>query len=97
MDNFNKNREEEINKAILEWLIKKKYSSVIDPFLNDTGLKSDNMAKDNILERKWGTIILLQKKVSDLENQIKNLTEELSTNLSTLYNKKDVESFVCFY
>ena len=97
MDNFNKNREEEINKAILEWLIKKNYSTTIDPFLNDTGLKSDNAAKDNMLERKWGTIILLQKKVLDLENQVKNLTDELSSKSSSSLMKKDVDSYVLFY
>ena len=98
MDNLNKNREEEINKAILEWLIKKNYSSTIENFLNETGLKADNTAKDNILERKWGTIILLQKKVSDLEIQLKNLSDELSTkSSSSSTTKKDIESFVNFH
>ena len=97
MDNFNKNREEEINKAILEWIIKKNYSNSIEPFLNDTGLKAENSAKDNMLERKWGTIILLQKKVLDLENQLKNLSDELSLKSSSSYStKKDLESFVLF-
>jgi hypothetical protein len=95
MDTFNRNREEEINKAILEWLIKRNYTTAIEPFLNDTGLKRENAPKDNILERKWGTIIILQKKVSDLETQVKNLTEELSTRSSTSSSaRKDIESFV---
>ena len=50
-----------------------------------------------MLERKWGTIILLQKKVLDLENQLKNLSDELSLKSSSSYStKKDLESFVLF-
>lgn len=95
MDTFNRSREEEINKAILEWLIKRNYTTTIDSFLNDTGLRKENASKDNILERKWGTIIILQKKVSDLETQVKNLTDELSTRSSNSSAiKRDVESFV---
>lgn len=72
-----KTKDEEINKAILEWLIIKNYTSAIDPFLAETGLKKEDATKGGTLEKKWGTILVMQSKVTNLENQVKNLKEEL--------------------
>ena len=42
-----KKREEEINKCILEYLILKKYTNSISPFMQDTGLKESDASKGN--------------------------------------------------
>ena len=63
-----KKREEEINKCILEYLITKKYTNCVAPFLQDTGLKESDATTGNKLEKKWGTLLSLQKKISDLES-----------------------------
>ena len=57
-----KKREEEINKCILEYLINKKYNNSIEPFTKDTGLITTDATTRNKLEKKWGTLLSLQKK-----------------------------------
>ncbi len=89
-----KKREEEINKCILEYLITKKYTNSISPFMQDTGLKESDASKGNKLEKKWGTLLSLQKKISDLENEVKQLKEDLENGGNGLSEKakKDAES-----
>ena len=89
-----KKREEEINKCILEYLISKKYTNSIEPFLTDTGLKQSDATTGNKLEKKWGTLLSLQKKISDLENEVKQLKEDLESGGKGLSDKakKEAES-----
>ena len=89
-----KKREEEINKCILEYLINKKYTNSVDPFIKDTGLNRSDATTGNKLEKKWGTLLSLQKKISDLENEVKQLKEDLERGGAGLSDKakKDAES-----
>ena len=89
-----KKREEEINKCILEYLITKKYTNSISPFMQDTGLKESDASKGNKLEKKWGTLLSLQKKISDLESEVKQLKEDLENGGNGLSEKakKEAES-----
>jgi hypothetical protein len=93
-------KDEEINKAILEWLTTKKYQQSLEAFMADTNLKPEDATKNNALEKRWGTILTLQKRVSDLENQNKQLKEDLDKigsgggNLELF--KKENESMVKF-
>ena len=89
-----KKREEEINKSILEYLILKKYTNSISPFLQDTGLKQSDASTGNKLEKKWGTLLSLQKKISDLESEVKQLKEDLENGGKGLSDKakKEAES-----
>ena len=89
-----KKREDEINKCILEYLILKKYNNSIEPFLKDTGLKQTDATTGNKLEKKWGTLLSLQKKISDLENEVKQLKEDLENGGTGLSDKakKEAES-----
>ncbi len=72
-----KMKDDEINKAVLEWMISKNYKSAIDPFLAETSLKREEASKGNALEKKWGTILIMQSKISNLEHQVKQLKEDL--------------------
>ncbi len=98
-------REEEINKAILEWLIAKKYTNSVDQFVTETKLKKEDCSKNNSLEKRWGTILTLQKKVTDLETQVKTLKEELeragtdglNNGVAKKVNESMVLSFYKFY
>ena len=89
-----KKREEEINKCILEYLITKKYTNCVAPFLQDTGLKESDATTGNKLEKKWGTLLSLQKKISDLESEVKQLKEDLENGGNGLSDKakKEAES-----
>ena len=82
-----KKREEEINKCILEYLITKKYTNSIEPFMQDTGLKQTDASTGNRLEKKWGTLLSLQKKISDLESEVKQLKEDLENGGTGLSEK----------
>jgi len=72
-----KGQDEEINKAILEWLILKNFNNSVESFLSETNLKKEEAAKGHSLEKRWGTILTLQKKVCDLETQVKTIKEDL--------------------
>ena len=94
-----KGKDDEINKVILEWMINKNYTSAVDSFINDTGLKKEDASKGSALEKRWGTILTLQKKVSELESQVKQLKEDLEKagtggGISTGVVKKENESMV---
>ena len=97
MDRIPKNKDEEINKAIVEWLVNKNYINSQQAFLADTNLKLEDATKGNALEKRWGTILTLQKKISDLENQNKQLKEDLEragTGDTTEILKRENESMV---
>ena len=89
-----KKREDEINKCILEYLINKKYNNSIEPFIKDTGIQRSDDSTGNKLEKKWSTLLSLQKKISDLENEVKQLKEDLERGAGGLSDKakKDAES-----
>ena len=87
-----KKREDEINKCILEYLINKKYNNSIEPFTKDTGLKTSDATTGNKLEKKWGTLLSLQKKISDLENEVKQLKEDLERGGAGLSDKAKKEA-----
>ena len=87
-----KKREEEINKSILEYLINKNYTNSIEPFMKDTNLNNSDATKGNKLEKKWGTLLSLQKKISDLENEVKQLKEDLERGGAGLSDKAKKEA-----
>ena len=87
-----KKREEEINKCILEYLINKKYTNSVEPFMKDTGLKNTDATTGNKLEKKWGTLLSLQKKISDLESEVKQLKEDLERGGAGLSDKAKKEA-----
>ena len=87
-----KKREEEINKCILEYLINKKYNNSIEPFMKDAGIQRTDATTGNKLEKKWGTLLSLQKKISDLESEVKQLKEDLERGGAGLSEKAKKEA-----
>ncbi len=71
------NKEKEINKAIIEWLNTKNYKKTLDSFLDETCLQNSDGTSGNQLEKKWGTILQMQKKLNEQEAFIKQLKEDL--------------------
>ncbi|TFL07527.1 dynein regulator [Pterulicium gracile] len=73
---------EELHKSILEYLHANNFSAAFSALQEDTGTKyiPDPKAKyAGLLEKKWTSVIRLQKKIMDLENRNAALQEELST------------------
>lgn len=70
-------KEEEINKSILEWLLAKNYTNAAEGLMTDANLTKEDATSGARLEKKWNAILILQKKVNDLEAQVKQLKEDL--------------------
>lgn len=75
-------QKDELNSAILEYLLKHKYMQSAASFCEDTGLEMPDSGEisgakmKDILEKKWTSIVKLTKQKMDLEKQIKYLKEE---------------------
>lgn len=66
----------EIAKAISEWMQTHNLNTSLESFLKETSISQDDIPKTKILEKKWTTILTMQKKVTDLEQKLKNVKEE---------------------
>lgn len=71
------NKETEINKAIIEWLKNLGFDKSYNALLEETGLSQDDIPKTKVLDKKWNTILIMQKKINDLELELKNIKEEV--------------------
>ena len=71
------NKEKEINKAIIEWMKSKNYKKSLEIFTDECGLNISDGTSGNQLEKKWGTILQMQKKLNEQEAYIKQLKEDL--------------------
>lgn len=70
---------EELNYAIADYLQSQGCSQALEAFRRESDLKlEDNFSKYNgLLERKWTTVIRLQKKVMDLEAKLSEMQKEV--------------------
>lgn len=85
----------EIGKAVVEWIANLGFSSTANTLSSDLGLTSNDIPKTKVLEKKWTTILILQKKVIDLEAQLKTIKDDVeSASISgTQYKaKKDTDT-----
>jgi hypothetical protein len=71
------NKEKEINKAIIEWMKTKNYKNSLEIFTEECCLQISDATTGNQLEKKWGTIIQMQKKLNEQEAYLKQLKEDL--------------------
>lgn len=74
---------DELNRAIAEYLSAHNYRQTLDSFLQESEISADELAsvadKRNagVLEKKWTTVVRLQKKIAELEQTVKKRDEEL--------------------
>ena len=82
-------QKEELNKAILEYLHSNNFTKSAENFEVEAQVQFDPSSKksgvSDILEKKWISIIRLQKKIHEHESKIEQITSEL--NSSSKYNK----------
>lgn len=73
-------QKQELNTAIASYLSSNGFKAAHDEFVKQLGdgeLCSSAGGEANILERKWTTVVRLQKRVIDLEAQVKQLESDL--------------------
>jgi len=70
-------QKEELNKAILDYLKTCNLAATVEAFQKETEIEELDPKKSGLLEKKWTSVIRLQKKVMDLETQVSQLKEEI--------------------
>lgn len=82
-------QQSELNKAIIQYLqpiCSQENNEVLDKLTSMLKIESTELdgsdIVDNYLEKKWSTVLRLQKKIIDLENEIHNLTNIINTTNS---------------
>jgi len=68
-------QKDELNQAILEYLMKNRFDGAAQAFCDEAGVQPPetevpSMKKD-LLEKKWTSVVRLKKQVMELEKQIK--------------------------
>lgn len=75
-------QQEELNHAILEYLSSNGFSQSCEIFRQEANMLSQEQLLDGkyagLLEKKWTSVIRLQKKVMDLESKLSEYEKELS-------------------
>eukprot|EP01117_Protostelium_nocturnum_P020668 TRINITY_DN9411_c0_g1_i1.p1 TRINITY_DN9411_c0_g1~~TRINITY_DN9411_c0_g1_i1.p1 ORF type:complete len:407 (-),score=78.71 TRINITY_DN9411_c0_g1_i1:28-1248(-) len=72
-------QKEELNKAVLDYLKTNGLNSSAEAFQKETEIEDLDPKKTGLLEKKWTSVIRLQKKVLDLETKVSQLQEEVGS------------------
>lgn len=88
-------QKDELNRAIADYLLSNNYKDSYESFLKDTSLPADVCADKKYsgsLEKKWTTVVRLQKKISELEVQLESKKNEEQIGLNGLSGEKRTPS-----
>ena len=85
-------QKDDLNEAIMEYLVKHNYKYAAEGFSKDIDMKIPEISNErgirkDVLEKKWTSIVKLKKKTMDLEKQIKILKEEGTPALDSVLGK----------
>lgn len=68
------NQKTQLNKDLLEYLVKNDYTATAEKFAEEISVSlADVDPEGNKLEIKWKSILALQKKITNLEEENRNL------------------------
>lgn len=84
-------QKDELNRAIADYLLTNSYKDSYDSFLKDTQLTEDSVNDKKhagALEKKWTTVVRLQKKISELEAQIESMKSNENMVMNGLSGEK---------
>ncbi|CAD6188412.1 unnamed protein product [Caenorhabditis auriculariae] len=82
--NISERQKEEINRAIADYLQSHGYSESFAMFQKEASLsENDTKALSGILEKKWTSVLRLQKKVNDLETRLSESQREVNHGVPT--------------
>lgn len=76
-------QKDELNKAIADYLLTNNYKESYESFLKETSITPDALADKKYagaLEKKWTTVVRLQKKISELETLLESKSHESTMN-----------------
>lgn len=81
-------QKDELNRAIADYLLTNNYKDTFDSFLRETNLTNDDSLLNDkkysgVLEKKWTTVVRLQKKIADLEAALEKKDQELLQSVNT--------------
>ena len=72
-------QKDELNTAIIEYLVHNKYMGSAEQFQREAGASlppaTTDQTKIDILEKKWTSLARLKKQVWDLEKQVKQIKD----------------------
>ncbi|VDO42612.1 unnamed protein product [Onchocerca flexuosa] len=75
--NLSEKQRDELNRAIADYLQSYGYNESFDAFRRETGLmENDDKKVMGLLEKKWTSVVRLQKKVMDLEAKLQEAERE---------------------
>jgi len=82
----------ELNQAIAEYLVTNGYHVACKEFCREANLNlNENVERKDQLEKKWTSVIRLQKKVMDLELKLQGAMEEVTTGGPTREKRSPTE------
>eukprot|EP00053_Salpingoeca_punica_P017979 m.174612 g.174612 ORF g.174612 m.174612 type:complete len:411 (+) comp17330_c3_seq1:124-1356(+) len=86
---------EELQRAILSYLVSQKLTQASESFAQETSLSLTDLDNkyDGLLEKKWMSVVRLQKKVMDLEAKVSEMETETRHPIK-LGEKKDLTSWI---
>lgn len=83
---------DDLNRAIADYLRQSGYSSAYSAFKEESNVTNDGDSKyNNILSKKWISVVRLQKKITDLQAQLTDVKDEVKevSTLEGLQKRKD--------
>eukprot|EP01095_Lingulamoeba_sp_RSL-Kostka_P011113 TRINITY_DN4152_c0_g1_i1.p1 TRINITY_DN4152_c0_g1~~TRINITY_DN4152_c0_g1_i1.p1 ORF type:complete len:406 (+),score=132.85 TRINITY_DN4152_c0_g1_i1:122-1339(+) len=70
-------QQKSLELAILDYLLKNGYENSANAFQAETGVQEDEIKKKGDLERKWTSVLRLQRQILDYESKITQLEAEI--------------------
>uniref|UniRef100_A0A0B7BGJ0 PAC1-like LisH-like dimerisation domain-containing protein n=1 Tax=Arion vulgaris TaxID=1028688 RepID=A0A0B7BGJ0_9EUPU len=75
---------DELNKAIADYLYSNGFQGALEHFQKEAGMTPEIEKKfSGLLEKRWTSVIRLQKKVMDLETKLSEVEEEVNSGAPT--------------
>lgn len=82
------------NEAIGDYLSSNGYAESSREFFREANLEKTSSNNENQLEKKWTSVLRLQKKVMDLELKLNEILQEINTNVGSTKDKRSSTDWI---
>ncbi|KAK0417740.1 hypothetical protein QR680_013180 [Steinernema hermaphroditum] len=91
--NLSGKQRDELNRAIADYLQSSGYHASFSAFMGEADLNENvgDLKSSGLLEKKWTSVLRLQKKVMDLESKLKETEKEIASGAPTRDKRKPEE------